>query len=106
MLYGYIGTMRTRPGRRDDVVAILLQGTEALRPAGCHAYIVSLVGGDADLIHVTEVWDSKEHHHASLQLPETKAAIAEAMPLLTGEFTSQELDVAGGLGVAAPSGLA
>ena len=85
-------------------MAILLRGTEALRPAGCHAYIVSVVDDDADLIHVTEVWDSKEHHHASLQLPETKASIAEAMPMLTGEFTSQELDVAGGLGVGAPSG--
>jgi quinol monooxygenase YgiN len=45
------------------------------------------------------VWDSKEHHDASLQLPETKAAIATAMPMLTGELTGQELTVVGGLGV-------
>ena len=29
---------------------------------------------------------------------EVKAAIAEAMPMLTGEFTSRELAVTGGLG--------
>ncbi|GAA0528798.1 hypothetical protein GCM10009533_30080 [Saccharopolyspora spinosporotrichia] len=38
---------------------------------------------------VTEVWKSKEHHTASLELPEVKEAIGKAMPLLTGEFTGQ-----------------
>jgi quinol monooxygenase YgiN len=47
------------------------------------------------------VWESAEHHAASLQLPGTRAAIAAAMPLLTGEFTRQETQVAGGLGLAA-----
>ena len=97
MLYGYVGTMRTKPGHRDDVVAILLRDVEGLREAGCHAYVVSVVDEDPDLIHVTEVWDSKEHHDASLQLPTTRAAIAEAMPMLTGEFDSRELGVVGGL---------
>ena len=99
MLYGYVGTMRTNPGRRDEVIAILLRGVDELRAVGCHAYIVSVVGEDEDLIHVTEVWDSREHHHASLQLPAVKAAIAEAMPMLAGEFTSRELGVVGGLGL-------
>ncbi|MFJ4006884.1 hypothetical protein ACIPWL_26005 [Streptomyces sp. NPDC090023] len=48
---------------------------------------------------MTEVWQSKEHHDASLELPEAKAAIGKAMPMLTGEFTRQELSVAGGLGL-------
>ena len=45
------------------------------------------------------MWQTKEHHDGSLQLPETKAAIGKAMPMLTGEFTRQELTVVGGLGV-------
>jgi quinol monooxygenase YgiN len=98
MRYGYIATMRTQPGRRDEVVSLLVAGADDLRAAGCHAYIVS-VTHEEDLIHVTEVWESKEHHAASLQLPQVKAAIAEAMPMLAGEFTSQELRVVGGLGV-------
>ncbi|HEV7823898.1 MAG TPA: putative quinol monooxygenase [Mycobacteriales bacterium] len=99
MAYGYIGSMKTRAGHRDDVVAILLRGVDGLRAAGCHLYVVSVSGDEADTIWVTEVWQTKEHHDASLQLPETRAAIGAAMPMLTGEFTSRELSVVGGLGL-------
>jgi quinol monooxygenase YgiN len=97
--YGYIGSMRARPGSRDEVIAILLGGADGLRAAGCQVYAVCTAPEDPDIIWVTEVWDSAEAHHSSLQLPETKAAISRAMPMLTGEFTRQELVVAGGLGV-------
>jgi quinol monooxygenase YgiN len=97
--YGYIGSMKTKPGYRDDVVAILLSGADGLRQAGCDLYVVSVTDADDVTIWVSEVWQSKEQHDASLQLPETKAAIGKAMPMLTGEFTSQELTVVGGLGV-------
>ena len=100
-MYGYNGSMKVKPGHRDDVVAILMRGDDYLPAAGCHLYVISVSDDDPDTIWVNEVWESREHHRASLQLPETQAAIAEAMPLLTGEFTSQELTVAGGLGVPA-----
>ncbi|MGQ0774690.1 MAG: putative quinol monooxygenase [Pseudonocardiales bacterium] len=99
MAYGYIGSMKTKPGQRDDVVSILLNDVDGLREVGCDLYIVSVSDVDDDTIWVTEIWQSKEHHDASLQLPEVKAAISNAMPMLTGEFTSQELSVVGGLGV-------
>lgn len=99
MRYGYIGSMRVRDGCRDDVISILLSGADGLRAAGCQLYAVCTAPGDADIIWVTEIWESAERHEASLQLPETKAAIATAMPMLTGEFTRQELTVVGGLGV-------
>jgi quinol monooxygenase YgiN len=97
MTYGYLATMRTKAGHRDDVVQILLSGVDGLREVGCRLYLVGVSDTDPELIWVNEVWQSKEHHDASLQLPETKAAIARAMPMLTGEFTGQELTVAGGL---------
>ena len=97
MPYGYIGSMRTRPGRRDDVVAVLLRGAVGLRDAGCQSYIVALSHTDEDVIWVTEIWESAERHAASLQLPETRAAIGSVLPLLTGQFTSQETTVVGGL---------
>lgn len=103
MRYGYFGTMRVKPGHRDEVVATLVSGQEALKAAGCDLYAVGVSDsdedGDKDLVWVNEIWVSKEAHHASLQLPEVKAAIAKTMPLLTGEFTGQEVDVVGGLGV-------
>ncbi|WBB69975.1 putative quinol monooxygenase [Micromonospora sp. WMMD812] len=99
MAYGYFASMRTRPGRRAEVVAILLEGVDGLRAAGCSLYAVGASETDPDLILVSEIWESKGHHDRSLHLPETKAAIARAMPLLTGEFTNQEMTVLGGLGV-------
>jgi quinol monooxygenase YgiN len=93
--------MRTREGHRDEVIEILLGGAEGLRDAGCQLYAVATDPADADMIWVTEIWESSGQHDASLQLPETKAAIGRAMPLLTGEFTRQELNVIGGLGVSA-----
>jgi len=97
--YGYIASMKTRPGRRDEVVTILLSGADGLRAAGCDLYVVGVSDTDDVTIVISEVWRSKEHHDASLQLPETKAAIGTAMPMLTGEFSTQEVTVVGGLGV-------
>jgi quinol monooxygenase YgiN len=97
--YGYIGSMRAKSGHRDEVVAILLSGADGLRATGCLLYVVNVADAEPDMIWVYEAWQSKDHHDASLQLPETRAAIASAMPMLTGEFTSQETTVAGGLGL-------
>lgn len=99
MAYGYVGSMRAKDGQRDAVIEILLSGVEGLRTAGCQVYAVCTAGDDDDVIWVTEVWDSREQHDASLQLPATRAAIGRAMPMLTGDFTRQELSVVGGLGV-------
>jgi quinol monooxygenase YgiN len=99
MTYGYIGSMKTIPGHRDDVVSILLSDVDSLKEAGCDLYIVSVSDADDDTIWVSEVWQTKQHHDASLQQPEAKAAISKAMPMLTGEFVSHELTVVGGFGV-------
>jgi quinol monooxygenase YgiN len=99
MAYGYLGTMVAQPGLRDEVVAALVGGADALTAAGCRLYVVSVSEDDPDRIWVNEVWGSKEQHDASLALPEVKAAITATIPKLTGDFTSQELRVVGGLGV-------
>ncbi|GGL09168.1 putative quinol monooxygenase [Mangrovihabitans endophyticus] len=99
MAFGYAASMRAQPGKRDDVIKILLSGLDGLRQAGCSVYAVSVEDEDPDMIRIYEVWESAEHHTASLQLPETKAAIATAMPMLTGEFTARHGTVVGGLGV-------
>lgn len=99
MSYGYLGTLTARYGHRDEVVDILLGGVDGLRAAGCLLYLVGVSDTDRNVIWVTEVWESKERHDESLRLPETQAAIAKAMPLLTGEFTRQELTMVGGLGL-------
>jgi quinol monooxygenase YgiN len=97
--YGSIGSMRTKPGCRDEVAALLISAADGLRTVGCSRYLVFASESDPDLIWVTEVWESKGLHDASLKLPEVTTTIATAMPMLTGEFTREELTILGGLGV-------
>jgi quinol monooxygenase YgiN len=99
MTYGCIASMKTQPGARDEVVSLLLSAVDGLREVGCELYVIGLADDDDVTLWITEVWRTKEHHDASLELPETKAAISKAMPMLTGEFTKQELSMAGGLGL-------
>ena len=98
-MYGYIGSMKTLPGKRESVMSILASGADRLRELHCQLYVVAASNDDDVTIWVTEAWRRKEDHDASLQLPEVKAAIVEVMPLLTGEFTSVETTIVGGLGV-------
>jgi quinol monooxygenase YgiN len=99
MRYGLSGKISTRPGQRDAVIAVLLRDVQELEAIGCDLYLVSVSHERPDVVWVTEVWASKDAHDASLQLPTVKQAIAEAMPMLTGEFEHVELSVVGGLGV-------
>jgi len=98
-VFGYLNAIKTRPGHREEVVAILLGAVEGLGEVGCRQYTVAVDPDDEVTIRVTEVWESEEAHRASLELPETKAAIARAMPLLSGEFETAATEVRGGLGL-------
>lgn len=102
--YSYMGTMRVKPGYRDEVVALMLRDQSALAEIGCRSYLVGVNDEDPDLVYVSEVWDSKQAHDDSLKLESVKAVIATVMPMLTGEFDGHEFTVVGGLG--APAGTA
>jgi quinol monooxygenase YgiN len=93
-MFGLIGKMRAAPGKRDEMSAILAAGTQAM--PGCISYVVAEDPADVDAIWITEVWDSEDSHKASLQLPEVKAAIAKARPLIAGfEMSVRTKPVAG-----------
>lgn len=96
-MHGLIGKMRAASGQRDALIAILLEGTGAM--PGCLSYIVARDPADADAIWITEVWDSKESHMASLRLPQVRAAIARARPLIAGFDSGTETVPVGGVGL-------
>jgi len=48
-----------------------------------------------DRVFVSELWESAKAHQASLQLESVRAAIAEAMPLLSGEMSGSRFNVIG-----------
>ncbi len=97
-MYGLIGKMRATPGNRDAIIAILLEGTGGM--PGCLSYVVATDAGDADAIWITEAWDSKESHAASLKLTAVQQAIARARPMIAGFGERFETVPVGGVGLA------
>lgn len=96
-MFGLIGRMRAVSGERDALIALLLEGTGAM--PGCLSYIVAKDNADADAIWITEAWDSRESHRASLRLPAVRAVIARARPLIAGFDSGTETEPVGGVGL-------
>ena len=98
-MYGLIGKIRTQPGQRAALAAILLEGTAAM--PGCLSYVVAEDPADADALWITEAWDSATSHQASLALPAVQAAIAKGRLLIAGFESRVETRPLGGHGLAA-----
>lgn len=98
--YGLIGRMTAVAGRRDELARILLDGVAGM--PGCLSYVVATDPADADLLWITEAWESREAHRASLQLPSVRDAIARGRPLIAAMQTIAETAPVGGHGLAAP----
>ena len=82
-MYALIGKLVTKAGKRDQLVSILSEAAkEVERFAGCEAYRVHVSLDEADTVFVYEVWSSEDAHQASLTLPEVKAYIDQAQPIL------------------------
>lgn len=96
-MFGLIGKMRAVAGERDALIALLLEGTGEM--PGCLSYIVAKDPADADGIWITEAWDRRESHAASLQLPSVRATIARARPLIAGFENGTETEPVGGVGL-------
>ena len=101
-MYGLIGKMTAAPGKRDDLIAILLDGVAGM--PGCLSYIVAKDANDANAIWITEAWESKAAHDASLSLPSVKDAIAKGRPLIAGFTDGVVTAPVGGHGLALPKG--
>jgi quinol monooxygenase YgiN len=95
MTFANVGSLGTKPGQRDAVVSILLRPMAGLKEAGCLLYEVGVNDEAPDTVFVSELWESPEAHQASLQLDSVRAAIAEAMPLLSGEMGGNQFTVLG-----------
>ena len=98
-MYGLIGRMRAVAGQREALIAILLDGVSGM--PGCLSYVVARDPADADAIWVTEVWDSRASHEASLSLPSVKNAIGRGKPLIAGFDQHIETVPVGGHGIQA-----
>lgn len=97
-MYGLVGKMTAKPGQRDALAAVLLDSVSGM--PGCLSYVVANDPVDADLLWITEVWESRDAHRASLALPAVRAAIAKGRPLIAGMESVAETVPRGGWGLA------
>ena len=81
-MYGQIGKLIAAPGKRDELIANILGGVGSM--PGCLSYVVAKDASNADAIWISEVWDSKASHDASLSIPSVKAAITKSLPIIAG----------------------
>ena len=100
-MYGLIGKAVAVEGKRDEFIKILLDGVGGM--PGCLSYVVAKDPADTNAIWITEVWDSKESHAASLKLPAVQAAIAKGRPLIASFAEHHETEPVGGHGIAKAS---
>jgi quinol monooxygenase YgiN len=96
-MYGLIAKIKTKPGQRDSLSAILLRGTREM--PGCLSYIVATDPKDVDALWITEVWDGPESHKASLGLASVKEALVAGRPLIAGFGERFETNPLGGSGL-------
>jgi quinol monooxygenase YgiN len=96
-MYGLIGKMTAYPGKRDDLIAILVQG--AANMPGCQRYVVARDAADDNAVWTTEVWSARSSHDASLSLLSGKSAISRGRPLIAGFDQSIVTTPVGGHGL-------
>ncbi|MFC3205225.1 MAG: putative quinol monooxygenase [Mesorhizobium sp.] len=96
-MYGLIGKMRSVPGKREELLALVFTATSKL--PGCLSYIVARDPVDTTALWITEVWTDAASHKASLALPEVQAAITKARPLIVGFEFQVETEPVGGIGL-------
>ena len=101
--YGLHGKLLAKEGKGSELADILIKASELVSTAkGCHLYVVSIDMLNDDEVWVTEIWESREDHENSLKIPEVRALISEAMPILEAQQTKgRKLKVLGGHGVKA-----
>lgn len=98
-MYGLQGKILAKPGQRDALLALLVEASRGGAMPGCRLYVVSEVPAEPDTIAITEVWDDKAAHDASLQLEAVRTLIAKARPFIAGMGDSLELRPVGGQGL-------
>lgn len=99
-MFGLMVKINTAPGKRDELIAILLEGLAPM--PGCLSYIVAADTSDVNAIWMTEAWDSQASHDASLLFPSVKETMAKVRPLIAGIGDRVITTPVGGIGLVVP----
>lgn len=96
-MYGLIGKMLAAPGQREALLRIMVEGSVPM--PGCRSYVIARDPASEDGIWITEVWDSKDAHMASLQIAAVQDTIGKARPLIAGFGERFETEPVSGQGL-------
>lgn len=81
--YAQLAKFTTDPKDRDTLIEILTQAIKIIETLdGCQQYILYKDAEDTELTWVSEIWESKEAHGASLSREDVRTLIGQAIPLL------------------------
>jgi len=98
------GRLAAKPGKREELLAILMEGESVEPMPGCRLYVVAVDPTDPDGVWATEIWESEQAHQDSLQTDQVKERIGRAMPLIdTAGIRQQRLDARTGVPAAPPA---
>ena len=98
-LYGLTGAFLAAPGKRDELVAHMLEAVELMGAVpGCLMYLVSTTE-DVNEVAITELWTDEAAHEASLRAPGVADLIGRARPVIAGMSGRSVLTVLGGKGL-------
>lgn len=99
--YGLTGKLQAKAGMGNELASVLLQAADLMATApGCHLYVIGKDTQDSDLIWINEIWDSKQAHDDSLNIPGCRELISRAIPILAGPpQKGAELEILGGKGL-------
>jgi quinol monooxygenase YgiN len=92
-----INKMVTKPGKRDEVTAILLESGAAFEQLdACLMSLVSHDADDFDVIWVQDVWTEESAHEEAMADPHMREYIQRAIPLLAGMPEQHRVSAVGG----------
>ena len=95
-MYGLIGRIVAVSGKRDELASILINSVSGM--PGCLSYVVAQERLDENSLWITEVWESKDKHQASLSMESVQTAIKYGKPLIENFADRHETIPMGGYG--------
>jgi quinol monooxygenase YgiN len=101
-MYGQIAKITAIPSKRDELIAVLLEGTKSM--PGCLSYIIAKDVTEADAIWISEAWENKESHDASLSLASVKYSLSKGRALIAGFSNRVVTTPIGGTGLGRSKG--
>ena len=97
MNYILINKMTTKPGKRQQVIDLLLRAGKPFdNNAACLLYLVSASKEQPDVIWIQDIWTNKEDHEEAMRSEEMSTFIKQTMPLLQGMPEQFQVEPAGG----------